>query len=232
MTLAEAMRELESYGTAQNRKIYARHGVRGEMFGVSYANLYKMQKKIKVDHELARNLWATGNHDAQILATLTADPNRMTDKQVEEWAKVVDNYAAMEMLIRFLAKTSLARKKAEKWNKSKEEMIGAAGWGLIAQLALNDGSLPDEYFEPYIEIIERDIHKRKNRVRYEMNGALIAIGLRNSKLEKKALAAAKKIGKVEVDHGDTSCKTPDAAQYIAKALGYRHKKKAKAAGKD
>ncbi len=231
MTLAEAMKELESCGTAQTRKTYARHGVGEKMFGVSYANLYKMQKKIKVDHGLAQQLWATGVHDAQILATLIADPAQTTDSQAEAWAKVVGNYVTMGMLMRFLAKTPLARKKAEKWNKSKEEWIGAAGWGLVAQLALNDRSLPDEYFDPYLETIERDIHKRKNRARYEMNGALIAIGLRNGKLEKKALAVAKKIGKVEVDHGETACKTPDAADYIAKALAYRHKKKAKAAGK-
>ena len=53
MTLAEAMKQLEAQGTAQNRKIYARHGVKGEMFGVSSANLYALQKKIKVDHRLA-----------------------------------------------------------------------------------------------------------------------------------------------------------------------------------
>jgi hypothetical protein len=46
---------------------------------------------------------------------------------------------------------------------------------------------------------------------------LIAIGIRNSALEKKALAAARQIGKVAVDHGETGCKTPDATAYIQKA---------------
>jgi hypothetical protein len=32
---------------------------------------------------------------------------------------------------------------------------------------------------------------------------------------------AKKIGKVEVDHGETNCKTPDAVTYIEKALHRR-----------
>ena len=45
-----------------------------------------------------------------------------------------------------------------------------------------------------------------------MNGALISIGIRNAKLEKLAIAAAKRIGKVEVDHLETSCKTPDRVQ--------------------
>ena len=65
----------------------------------------------------------------------------------------------------------------------------------------------------------------QNRVKDAMNMALISIGTRNPKLEKKALGAAKRIGKVEVDHGETSCKTPDAAAYIKKVLAQRRKKK-------
>jgi hypothetical protein len=57
-----------------------------------------------------------------------------------------------------------------------------------------------------------------------MNSALIAIGIRNPKLQKLALAVAKEIGEVEVDHGDTSCKTPDAAEYILKAVNRKAKK--------
>src|SRR5256885_16659489 len=69
--------------------------------------------------------------------------------------------------------------------------------------------------------IEREIHRSKNRVRHSMNGALITIGLRDAAFEKKALAAAGRIGKVEVDHGDTACQTPDAAAYIRKTAARR-----------
>ncbi len=231
MILQEVMKQLEAWGTAQNRKIYARHGASENMFGVSFANLYKFQKQIKVDHEVAQQLWETGNIDAQVMATLVADPQAMTDKQAEEWVKGVSNYGLAEMLGRFLSKSPLARQKAEKWRKSKDEWIASVGWILICGLAMEDRELPDEYFDPYLKLIESGIHKQKNRVRYEMNGALIAIGLRSDKLEKKAVEVAKKVGKVEVDHGETNCKTPDAAEYIKKAQAYRHKKKAKAAAK-
>jgi len=60
MTKAEVMAQLKAMGTAQNRKVCSRHGMSGPMFGVSYANLGKLQKKIKVDHDLAEKLWATG----------------------------------------------------------------------------------------------------------------------------------------------------------------------------
>src|SRR5262245_46771663 len=125
MTLQEAMKQLEAAGTAQNRKVYARYGASANMFGVSFANLYKFQKQIKVDHELAEQLWATGNHDAQVLATLIADPNAMTDKKIEEWAKGLKNNGMALLYSNLLIRSPLARKKAEKWHKSKDELIAS-----------------------------------------------------------------------------------------------------------
>ena len=74
MTATEVMERLEESGTAQNRKVYARHGMHEPFFGVSFAELGKLQKAIKTDHALARELWATGNWDARHLACMVADP--------------------------------------------------------------------------------------------------------------------------------------------------------------
>jgi 3-methyladenine DNA glycosylase AlkD len=231
VTLQDVVKQLKACGTDQNRKTWGRHGIKGEMFGVSFANLYKLQKQIKVDHALANQLWATGNYDAQVLATLVADPNAMTDKQFEEWAKGSNSHGLAVMYGKLLIRSPLARKKAEKWHKSKDELTACLGWILISELALGDNDLPDNYFDPFLRLIESGIHKQMNLVRYEMNGALITIGLRNDRLEKKAIEVARKIGKVIVDHGDTDCKTPDAVEYIARTKAYRNKKRATAAAK-
>ena len=77
----------------------------------------------------------------------------------------------------------------------------------------------------YLERIESKIHTSKNWVKYSMNNALINIGLRNPGLKRRAVAAAKRIGKVDVDHGETSCKTPDAIPYIKKAWDRKKKRK-------
>jgi 3-methyladenine DNA glycosylase AlkD len=214
MTIKQVLDELKALGTEQNRKIYNRHGVGENMFGVSFANLGRMQKKVKVNHELAEQLWTTGNHDARLLATMIADPTRASDKLLEAWAKDLDNYVITDAFSKFAGETTLARKKMEKWTKSKKEWIGAAGWNLAGMLAMRDSKLPDDYFESYLSAIEKEIHKSKNRVRYSMNNALIAISMRNLGMRRRALAAAKRIGPVEVDHGETGCKTPDAAEYI------------------
>ena len=79
------MQQLEEMGTAQNRKVYARHGVGEEMFGVSFANQNKLAKAIKRDQALALELWATANHDARILATMVADPAQADDPLLNSW---------------------------------------------------------------------------------------------------------------------------------------------------
>lgn len=228
MNERELLKTLKSLGSEQTRKTYQRHGVGDKQFGVSFADLGKLQKKIKVDHELAGKLWASGIHDAQILATMIANASQLTVKEIDAWARSVSNYMITDAIAGLVSKTRFAKEKAEKWTRSKEEWLGSAGWQLLGGLAQRDASLPDSFFQPHLETIANTIHGAQNRVRYAMNGALIAIGCRNSKLEKKAMAVAAKIGKVEVDHGNTGCKTLDAASYIRKTVAHQKAKAAKA----
>lgn len=227
MNCKTAMAKLKAAGSAQTRKTYARHGIKGEIFGVSYAALYALQKQIQVDHALALELWATGNHDARVLAAMVADPAQIDNELAEAWVKAIDNLALAGAVNGPIRKSKLAVRKAAKWTKSKDEWIASAGWHIVAGLALYEPELSEDYFAAYLSEIETSIHTRPNYSRYAMNNALIAIGARSPELTKLALAAAKKIGKVEVDHGDTSCKTPDATEYIHKTLAHRKKQEAK-----
>lgn len=225
MNPSKILTELESLGTAQNRKVYARHGVGTKLYGVSFANIDKLQKRIKVDHDLALSLWATGNHDARVLATRIADPAAATVSLLDEWKNDLDNYVVAGAFASFVEKTSLARKRMEQWTRSKQEWVGRSGWLLLAKLAMNDSGLPDDYFAPYLDKIENGIHAAKNRTRDAMNAALISIGLRSPGLRRKAVAAARRIGNVEVDHGQTNCKTPGAESYIHKAWQRKKQRK-------
>ncbi len=221
MELPALLLEMENLGTEQNRKIYHRHGVAGPQYGLSFANLKKLQKRIKKDQALAVELWATGNHDCRILATLVADPGQAGGECLESWRADLDNYIVTDSFAGFVGQTALARRKAGEWTQRREEWPGRAGWQLTAHLAMKDPDLPDAYFEERIAVITASIHQGRNRVKDAMNNALIAIGIRNPHLEELAIAAARTIGKVEVDHGETSCKTPDAEGYIRKTVARR-----------
>jgi len=227
MNATEVLHHLEQLGTAQNRKIYGRHGVQGPMFGVSYGNLGKLRKQIGTDHELATALWASGNHDARVLATMIADVDQLGAAELDAWARSLDSYVATDALATMVAGGALARRKAEIWTRRASEFVGRAGWGVTARLAGQDNDIDDEWFEALVATIEAGIHQAPNRKRETMNTALIAIGCRNGHLRRVATAAGKRIGPVEVDHGETSCGTADAVEYIARTWKHRAGKKSK-----
>lgn len=215
-TLADLMTELESLGTEQNRKIYTRHGITPPMFGVSFAHLDALKKRLKKDHALALQLWQTGNHDARILALKIADPAAATSELLEAWANDVTNYTLSDALSGFVAQTPLLQAKAESWSRMDDEWHGATGWNLVGSLAMQKNDLPDGYFVDYLRRIEAELDSAKNRVRHSMNQALIAIGIRNDALYPEAVKVANRIGQVVVDHGETGCKTPAAVPYMDK----------------
>lgn len=216
MTAKELLADLKALGTDQNIKVYTRHGVGANVYGVSYSNLSKLKKKVKVDHAVAIDLWESGNHDARVLATMIADPDAATEELLNQWVSELDSYVITDAFSSFAAKSGVGRTLAEEWRRSREEWVSSAGWNIIAMMANHDDDTPDKNFHSYLSTIAATIHTAPNRTRYSMNSALIAIGGRSEALAELATSAAEGIGTVEVDHGETGCKTPDAIPYIKK----------------
>lgn len=220
MSRAEAMAALEKAGSAQTRKTYARHGAREPMFGVSFATLKTLMKRIRVDHELALALWDTGNLDARNLAVKVVDPARMSPADLDRWAQTPCIRMCIGYVAHVAAEGPHARAKADQWLAASDEAQTCVAWSLVGAMAMRDETTPNAWFAERLAEIEKTIHTAPNARREAMNQAVIAIGCRSSSLHKSATAAAKRIGKVEVDHGDTACKTPDAAQTIDKSWTY------------
>jgi 3-methyladenine DNA glycosylase AlkD len=231
MKIREATSRLKAAGTEQNRKTYGRHGVGKKMYGVSFAELKKLAKEIKSDHELAQKLWATGNHDARVLSTMVADPDLLRSGQIEAWAGDLDNYVIADLFSSLVARSPFAEKKRKRWTRSKSDHLGQVGWNMVASMAQSGEGPTNKSLMDELKYIEAKIHSANNRTRHSMNQALIAIGGRNDPLRKKAIAAARRIGRVQVDHGETSCKTPEAIPYIEKIWTHKAAKAAKASNR-
>lgn len=233
-TTERVMSDLEAAGTEQNRKIYRRHGAGDNQFGVSYATLGAMEKQIKReknparDHILGLELWATGNLDARVLALRLADPTRMNDDALIQWVHEVNDYGMADALGAFASRSANAHALGYAWIDAGHEWIETAGWNILHHL-IASGELTDAECEALLVRIEQDIHTARNRVRYAMNTAIIAIGIRGGGLYTGAMASAHTIGPVIVDHGQTGCKTPDAATYINKTLAHQAKMAARKA---
>lgn len=225
MELAEALAALKQAGTAQNRKVYGRHGVKDDMFGVSFAELKALKKTIRQNHGLAVSLWDTGNHDARMLACMIADARQADRVVLDNWVNDINNYILGDQFSSLAAASGFGHSLIEEWTMDEREYVAQVGWNMIALFAVHREDLDDLFFIPWISIAVRDIHDRPNRVRHAMNQAVIAIGCRSENLRAHAVAAATKIGPVSVDHGETGCKTPDAIGYIEKTWKRKNARK-------
>lgn len=228
--LQSVIGEMEAMGTAQNRKVYRRHGVLGDQFGVSYADLGKLAKRLKTNHALAGELWATGNHDARVLACRLCDPAAADDALLDAWVADCDSYVLADALSAPASRAGDPVARHERWRDDDREWVGRTAWLIVAHLANRESDEPDDdWYASRLPIVERQVHGRANRVRDAMVLALIAIGARSDELEAAVAAAGERIGDVEVDHGETGCKTPDMGPYLHKTRAHRRKKQQKAA---
>lgn len=213
------MTALKQLGSAQTRKTYERHGAPSNFFGVKVGDLKVIAKQIKGNHELACELYETGNSDAMYLAGLVADGAKMNKKQLDHWAKTAPWHMIAEYTVTWVAVESpYGREMAMKWIKSKNESIASTGWttysGVVATTPDDDLDLAE--IVQLLQKIEMEIDKATDRVRYVMNGFVISVGGYVKPLSDAAKATAGKLGKVEVDMGDTACKVPVATDYIEK----------------
>jgi 3-methyladenine DNA glycosylase AlkD len=231
MYLQWVMGELEAAGTERNRAVFRRHGMPEPLFGVPFAKLGELRKRIGVNHALALALWESGNSDARNLAPMVADASRMNEAALDAWAKDLRWYGQADQLAGLAARSPVEARVRARWVRSPDEWIARAGWCLVAHEALHAGDEPDAAFEGHIPVIERGIHSAPNRARDAMLGALIAIGARSDALERLALAAANRIGFVEVNHGETGCSTPDPIDSIPKARDHRRRREERDAAK-
>jgi 3-methyladenine DNA glycosylase AlkD len=218
MTVDQVMARLKKLGKPQTAAIYKRHGSGDNVFGVLTSELVKIQKKIQRDHALALRLWKTGNAEARVLALQVADPEKLTVAEADGFVNDAASYYVGCYIGPLVGRSPIAAGRMRAWMESSKEFVRECGYALFSSRLKDDAdSISDADCEAILGVIEKEIHGSPNRARYSMNGALISIGVYKPSLRGKAVEAAKRIGKVEVDHGETGCKTPDAVTYIAKA---------------
>lgn len=221
MTVDEVMVELEAMGNEQTKKVLMKHGAKEPFFGVKVGDMKKIVKKVKKDNDLSLALFDTGNSDAMYLAGLIADETKITKEQLQDWAEKAYWYYLSEYAVSAVtAESPYGHELAMEWIESDEERIASAGWATLAGMASikADEELDIEELDELLECISKTIKYVPNRVRYTMNGFVIAVGTYVKDLTDRAIEVGKKNGKVEVEMGGTACKVPSAPEYINKVI--------------
>ena len=172
-----------------------RYGMSTEQrLGVKVPEIRKLAKEIGKDHTLALVLWDSRLAEARILAGMLADPEALTEQQMEAWVVGIDSWDVCDQVcMNLFEKSPFALQKIHEWSQREEEFVKRAAFALIACLAWHDKGAGDAFFIDLLPVIQAGADDGRNYVKKAVSWALRHIGKRNQSLNVQAIQAAEEI---------------------------------------
>lgn len=190
--VAEIIKELRSQANEVNRAGMARFGINTERaFGMSIPSLRNLGKVLGRSHERALALWASGWHEARLLAVFTDEPKLVTTDQMDAWALDFNSWDITDQCCNNLfIHTPFAEQKVREWASREEEFVRRAAFATLAALAVHSRTLSDGDFRRMLPLIKAAADDERNFVKKAVNWALRQIGKRNLTLHADAISMA------------------------------------------
>lgn len=213
MTQKEALAQLKSLGDekvrAQNRKA----GAGENQFGVKLGDIRKIAAKVKNGHELAVELWGTGNIDARFLAMLLMKPAQLSRDELDRMVRSIDFVRVADWMSAYVIRNHPDKEALRQaWMKDKDRWAGRAGWDLTAERI---GKSPDGLDLPgLLDRIESEILSAAHEVQWTMNNCLAGIGIHFPRHRKRAIAIGEKLGIYRDYPVSKGCTSPFAPIWI------------------
>ncbi len=139
LTADQIIANLKQRANVQAVEGMARYGSRpAQALGISIPTLRKMAKEIGRNQALAVALWASGIHEARILASMIAEPQLVSAELMEEWVNDFDAWDVCDQVCgNLFDQTPYAYQKARDWCQREKEFVRRAGFVLMAELAVH-----------------------------------------------------------------------------------------------
>jgi 3-methyladenine DNA glycosylase AlkD len=153
--------------------------------GVSVPNIRRIAKRAGTDHALAEELWATGIHEARMVAALVADPNALPFAQMKRWAADLDSWDITDMVAGTFASGPYTDRAIDVWSQASHGFTKRCAFAMIAHLAVSSHR-PDTAFRDLFPTIRAAATDERNEVKKAVNWALRQIGKRNLALHAAA----------------------------------------------
>lgn len=192
---ADIVNQLKAKAQPKNLDGMAKFGMAvDKRLGVSVPEMRRIAKQTGKDHPLALKLWSTGFAEARIVASMIAEPDKLTAKVMDAWVKDFNSWDVCDQVcMNLFEKTPLARKKIVEWSERKEEFVKRTAFALIACLAWHDKNATDQEFVQFLSVIKHGATDERNFVKKAVNWALRNIGKRNARLNQAAIKTANEI---------------------------------------
>jgi 3-methyladenine DNA glycosylase AlkD len=215
-TLEHVLRELAALEEPKVREVNAR---RGDDYGVNLTRLRALAKQLKTQHELALQLWATGNTAARLLATLVCKPKAFSASALDAMIRGIHSPKLLDWCIVNVVKPNPhAEELRTKW-KDDDGLVGRAGWSLTVERVVKSADGLD--LEALLDQIEQEMKQAPDLKQWAMNHCLAEIGIHYPKLRARAIALGERLA-VFIDYPTPpGCTSPYAPIWIAEMVRRR-----------
>jgi 3-methyladenine DNA glycosylase AlkD len=195
----DVVRTLERLGDRSRLEGMARFGIdTTRAVGVTVTELRRFARDLGHDHELAAALWASGVHEARLLASLVDEPAMVSEAQMEAWVADLDSWDVCDGVCgNLFDRTPFALDKAVEWSSREPEFQKRAAFALMASAAVHRKDLPDAAFASLLPMIRAQAIDERNYVKKAVSWALRQIGKRSPGLNSQAVRTAERIERID-----------------------------------
>lgn len=209
--LAEVLEQIAALEDPRIREVNARHG---DDHGVNLTKLRGIAKAIKTNDEFARELWATGETDARLLALLIAKPRVYSADELDAMLREARYPKVLDWLVNYIVKKSPhAEDLRVRWFDDPEPDVAAAGWALTHWRVNKNPDGLDQ--EALLDQVEAEMKDAPERLQWEMNFALTYIGVESPALRPRAIAIGEALEVLKDHPTPPGCTSPYAPLAIA-----------------
>jgi 3-methyladenine DNA glycosylase AlkD len=213
MTLNETLKQLKALGSEKMRAQNTKNGAGDNQFGVKLGDMRVLANKIRTNHQLALALWETGNVDAQHLATLLIEPEKLSAKEMDRMVRSLTYVRVADWLNDYVVKQHPDKETLrQEWMATDDRWAARAGWSLTAERVAKSRDGLD--LPALLDRIESEMANADPVVQWTMNNTLAGIGIHVPKLRKRAIAIGEKLGIYRDFPVSKGCTSPFAPIWI------------------
>nr|WP_246461963.1 DNA alkylation repair protein [Nocardia transvalensis] len=200
-------------------KIRAVNEKHGDDHGVNLTKLRALAKRLKTQQDLARQLWATGDSAARLLATLICRPKAFDRGDLDGMLREARTPKVQDWLVNVVKKNPHAEDLRVAWLADPDPVVASAGWALTTERVAKKPEGLD--LAGLLDAIEADMRDAPDRLQWAMNHCLAEIGIEHAGHRARALAIGERLGVLKDYPTPPNCTSPYAPTWITEIVRRR-----------
>lgn len=209
-TVAALMAELAALEDPRVRAVNENHG---DDHGVNLGKLRAVAKRVKTQQDLSKELWATGDTAARLLALLICRPKVFSAQELDTMLRQASIPKVNDWFVNYVVKKSAhAEELRQAWFADPDPVVAASGWALTSERIVKK---PEGLDLPgLLDLIEAQMKEAPERLQWAMNNALAQIGIENPELRARALGIGERLEVLKDYPTPPNCTSPFAPIWI------------------